>query len=211
MRYIDLTHTFTDNMPVYPGDPKSELKKIADLKKQGFVDHQLNTGLHVGTHIDAPMHMLENGETISSIPLQNFFGKGKLIDVRGHLSIEAEVLSSIYLEKGDIVLFFTGFSEKFHQDEYYDKFPELTQEAAKVLVKAGVSIIGLDTPSPDRPPFETHKILLGGNILIIENLTNLDKLIDIKNFEIIALPAKFSAEAAPVRVIALLAKPSAGV
>lgn len=58
-------------------------------------------------------------------------------------------------------------------------------------------------PGPDLDkPWVTHKILLENEILILENLTNLDQLINIKDFEVIALPTKLQADAAPLRVIA---------
>ncbi len=60
----------------------------------------------------------------------------------------------------------------------------------------------MDILGPDQPPFLTHKTLLENEILIIENLTNLDQLVGVKNFEVIALPAKFNADAAPIRVVA---------
>jgi kynurenine formamidase len=69
-------------------------------------------------------------------------------------------------------------------------------------VKASVSAVGLDTPSPDREPFSIHRQLLGSGVLIIENLTKLEGLVGATPYEVIALPIKFQAEAAPARVIA---------
>ena len=86
--------------------------------------------------------------------------------------------------------------------EYYKNYPEITEAFANRLGELGVSIIGTDTSSPDRAPYIVHKILFKSDILIIENLTNLEKLIGQKNFEVIALPTKFQADAAPVRVVA---------
>ena len=66
-----------------------------------------------------------------------------------------------------------------------------------------VKMVGMDMLGPDYDkPWLTHKILLGHNITILENLTNLDQLLNAGEFEVIALPAKFQADAAPVRVIA---------
>jgi len=62
-------------------------------------------------------------------------------------------------------------------------------------------MVGLDMCSPDRPPFPVHKILLGGEILIIENLTNMEAL-EGKNFTIYAFPIKLQIDGAPVRVVA---------
>jgi len=199
MQYIDLTQTFGPKMPVYPGDPQSELKQITTIEKDGFTDHQLNTAMHVGTHMDAPLHMIPGGKKISEIGLDKFFGPGRLIDARGKEKIDADSLEGV--QAGDILLILTGFSQKFHEPEYYEKYPELTEAFASEAVALGVKLIGLDTPSPDRPPFLSHKILLGSEILIIENLANLEQLLSQK-FEVIALPAKFETDAAPARVIA---------
>lgn len=199
--YIDLTHTFTSDMPVFPGDPAPELVKIADVSKDGFLDHKLTTAMHVGTHMDAPAHMLLGGKYLHEYPAEKFFGRGVIIDARGKTSADADLLSSADIKKGNIVLVCFGWSSEFGRDEYYQNYPEVALSFAQKLAELGVSIIGLDTPSPDRAPYNIHKILFKNDILIIENLANLEKLID-KNFEIISLPAKFQADAAPCRVVA---------
>ena len=81
-------------------------------------------------------------------------------------------------------------------------YDAVAPDFARELVSLGASIIGLDTPSPDRAPFEVHKILLAGQVLIIENLTNLEALVAVDNFDVVALPTKLQCEAAPVRVTA---------
>ena len=52
----------------------------------------------------------------------------------------------------------------------------ITGAAAQLLVDCGVELVGVDTPSVDRPPFEAHLALLGDGVLIVENLTNLDAI-----------------------------------
>ena len=199
MQYIDLTQTFGPKMPVYPGDPQSELKQITTIEKDGFTDHQLNTAMHVGTHMDAPLHMIAGGKKISEINPDKFFGLGRLIDARDKEEIDTDLLEGV--QAGEIVLILTGFSQKFHEAEYFEKYPELTEAFANKLVELKIKMVGMDTPSPDRPPFLSHKILLASEILIIENLTNLEQLLNQK-FEVVALPAKFETDAAPVRVVA---------
>lgn len=202
MNYLDLTHTFTKEMPVYPGDPIPELIQIAAVEKDGYTDFQIKTGMHVGTHIDAPLHMLKDGKRLSEIVVNKFVGRGHIIDARGKPTIEVDLLNGKTIMKDDIVIVMTGFYEKFWQPEYYEKYPEISEDFAKRMVEFGVKVVGMDTPSPDRAPFEIHKLLLRQEILIIENLTNLLSLLNVSNFEIIALPAKFDTEAAPVRVVA---------
>jgi kynurenine formamidase len=67
-----------------------------------------------------------------------------------------------------------------------------------------VKLFGIDTLSPDASPFSTHDVLLGNGILIAENLTNLDKLLEIKEFTVLALPLKVVADSAPARIIAMI-------
>lgn len=203
MPFIDLTHTFNQNMPVYPGDPKPEIRHIAHISEHGYNDFEITTGMHVGTHIDAPFHMLANGKQLHEYPVDHFVGKGHVIDARDR-AIDAELLNEKNISKGDIVLVLTGFSAKYNSPEYFESYPEIGESFAKKLIELGVSMVGMDMCSPDRPPFAIHKLLLKHDVLIIENLTNLEKLLECKTFNIIALPAKFHADAAPARVIAQL-------
>ncbi len=202
MKYIDLTHTFKPNMPVYPGDPEPELRQTAFADKDGYNEFQIKTGMHVGTHMDAPLHMLQNGKRLSEYSPEHFFGKGYLIDARGR-SIDADLLDGKKISKGGIVLIMTGFYKKFGTSEYYESYPEITKAFASKMIELGVKLVGMDTPSPDRSPFAIHKLLLRNNVLIIENLTNLENLLGHAQFTVAALPAKFDTEAAPARVIAL--------
>ena len=200
--FIDLTHKFDANMPVYPGDPLPVLTQVARLEADGYNDFCLCGGMHIGTHMDAPLHMIADGGRIAAIEPARFFGRGVLVDARNSLTIEAALLDNIALAAGDIVIILTGWYKKFHDSDYYGPFPDVSPEFAERLVAAGVSILALDTPSPDRAPYPVHKILLGAGVLIIENLANVGALVGLGSFNVTALPAKFDWEAAPVRVIA---------
>lgn len=189
-------------MPVYPGDRLPEIRCITEIASAGVTNHQITTGMHVGTHMDAPLHMIEGGLYLSEIEPQKFFGRGVLLDARGRKSIDQDILRGKTLQPGDIVLLMTGLSDGFKEPEYYSSYPEITPKLGHALAEAGISILGMDTPSPDRPPFPVHKILLRNQVLIIENLTNLKSLVGSTEFEVIALPAKFHADAAPTRVVA---------
>ena len=217
-KYIDLTHTFGSSMPGFPGDPTPTLKQVAFLDKEGYVDHEIKTSMHLGTHIDAPMHMVKDGKSLAEIAPEKFFGPGVLIDARSQMrdshslsdrtnyekkyfGVKLNFDVSFVLEQS-IVLIFTGSSERYGFPEYYESYPELSYETAEALVNKKIKVVGFDTPSPDRQPFRVHKLLLSKEILIIENLTNLEKLLDVPSFEVVALPFKLDADAAPVRVVA---------
>lgn len=202
MKYIDLTHTFVDNMPAYFGDPSTTLKQITTIEQNGYVDHELKTVMHVGTHMDAPLHMIDGGKYMDEIPLDCFTGSGILLDVRGINVIDTAVLSGVTLPKHGIVLLYTGLSDTYGTKEY-EKTPEITQDFAHAVVDAKIRIVGMDFLNPDiEESFPIHKILLSHKVLIIENLTNLGELAGEKDFEVFAFPMKLHAEAAPVRVVA---------
>jgi len=202
MQYIDLTHTFTPAMPVFPGDPAAELDEVSTVAKDGILHYEVKTGMHVGTHMDAPAHMLEGGKFLDQYPPVKFFGRGVVLDAQGKSAADVNLLDQQQIQKGDIVLVCFGWSSEFQNEQYYLNYPEIKEGLARKLAELEVSIVGMDTPSPDRAPYVTHKILFEKDILIIENLNNLEALLKFKSFEIAALPAKFKAEAAPCRVVA---------
>ncbi len=202
MTYLDLTQLFTDDMPVYPGDPKVELKQTAFFEKDGFNDFRIETNMHVGTHIDAPLHMIAGGKRICEYPPEKFIGSGHLIDVRGKEVVGTEVIADVSIAVGDIILFRSDFDKQYGEETYFTKYPEISRALAEALIERGVSMIGLDWASPDRMPYETHKLLLGQDILIIENLINFEKLPARGSFRVFAFPLRLDTEAAPARVIA---------
>ena len=204
MKLIDLTYPFTDLMPTYPGDPKPSLEQFARIEREGYTDHWLQTGMHVGTHMDAPAHMIKGGRMVHELPLGGMYGKGRVVDARGKKSLDILILRDFEIKKDDIVLFCTGFSKKYHTKEYFTNFPVMTEALASELVRRKIKMVGFDTPSPDRAPFAVHKILLGAGVLIIENLTNLEALLPRETFQVEALPMRIAADAAPARVIAFV-------
>lgn len=196
MRYVDLSVVVDEGTPVYPGDPKVKIEPAGVFDKDGYNDHLVSIGTHVGTHMDAPLHMIEGGKTLDQILIEQFVGRGKVIE-----GLDIKTVQTAGIEAGDIVLFHTGMIEKYQKEDYFTDYPEISEDIANYLVKKKVKIVGVDMCSPDHPPFKVHKILLGGGVLIIENLTNLDQLAG-KEFTVYALPIKFALDGAPARVIA---------
>ncbi len=202
MKIIDLSVLVNEQTPVYPGDPKIKIQPAGVFATDGWNDHVLTMGTHVGTHIDAPMHMVEGGVSLDKLPIETFVGRGKYVAVDGEFSLET--VQNAGIEAGDIVLFHTGMDAKYHDPEYFVNFPAMSEEVAAYLVEKKVKMVGFDTGSADNQDgFPIHKILLGGNVLIIENLTNLSQLKDV-NFTVYALPLNLDIDGAPARVIAVV-------
>ncbi len=198
---IDLSVAINEQLPVYPGDPATKIQPAGQLEKDGFTDHYISIGTHVGTHIDAPLHMLKEGVTLDQIPIEQFVGRGRYITVIDQ-KFDLMAVKKAGIEAGDIVLFRTGMSDNYQDKAYFENYPAVSEEIAKYLVDSKVKMVGFDTCSADNQDgFPIHKILLGGNVLIIENLVNLAKLED-KEFKVTALPIKLQIDGAPARVIA---------
>ena len=80
MKWVDLTHALDSGTPPYPGDPRPELHRIRELGRDGFNDWSLCTGLHAGTHVDLPLHMLDDPRTAAGFAPERFCGRGVLLD-----------------------------------------------------------------------------------------------------------------------------------
>lgn len=199
MELIDLSVSLNEHTPVYPGDPKTKIEPVGILDKDGYEDHYLCTGTHVGTHVDAPSHMVIGGKTLNQISLDRFTGRGVLISTGREITLEKVRAADI--RQDDIVLFHTGMSEFYHQSEYYDNYPPLTEEIGRYLVEKKIKMVGVDMCSVDHEPFPVHRILLGEEVLIIENLTNLEALKK-KEFIVHAFPLNVTLDGSPTRVVA---------
>jgi len=204
MKLIDLTHTICRNTAVFPGDDPLQLEKVRTIEKDGYNDFSLTTGMHTGSHIDGPMHMIPDNHMISELPLEMFAGKGVIIDVRGELLIEFRESYRSIIQPESIVLFFSGSDDNFGKPGYFANYPDISEELGRFLVQIKVKMVGLDWPSPDHHPHIIHQLLLSNNILVLENLTNLDQLISQPNFEVYAFPLKIEADSSIVRAVAIV-------
>ena len=203
MKIIDLTQKLYDNIPVMAGDNEFRLFQDRFLAVDSYNGYRLETGLHVGTHIDTASHLTDNPVQICDIPLDRFTGNGVLIDARGKDVITAADFSDTEIQRDDIVLVLTGTDKHFGQPCYFTDIPLMDESFAELMVSRGVKMVGIDYFSPDKFPFKTHKILFAHDILVMENLTNLDQLLNL-NFTVTALPLKLAAEASLVRAAAFV-------
>jgi len=189
-------------MPVYPGDLEVELENDKKLSQDGYANHNLKMGMHAGTHLDLPAHMLNDQRQISDIDLAYLNGRARLLNAVGEKVITVRDKYKNLIEKDDIIIIYTGFAEKYGTKEYYTEHPVISEELADLLIKKEIKILGFDLPSPDRNPYQIHQKLFKNNIFILENLCNLDQLPEFKSFKFFLFPLKIRAEAAPCRVAA---------
>lgn len=202
MRLIDLSHRIELNMPVYPGDTKTNLYQERFLDTDKYNNHLLEINMHAGTHIDSPMHLTDSKKYISELPLNSFIAKGCILNVKNQAVIKYKDEYKELVKENSIVLLYTGFDEYYGTNEYYENHPCIDMELCEFLIGKKIKMLGMDTPSPDKFPFLIHKSLFKNNIYILENLTNLNLLLGVKNFEVIAFPLKINADSSITRAVA---------
>ena len=187
MKYIDLSHEIKNNMPVYPGDIDVNLTKEKDFNKDGYNMYSLYK---------------DNKKFISEYPIEKFIGNVALLDVRGEKIIELKDEYYKNIKENDIVILFTGWDNFYGKEEYYTKHPIVSMELAELLIKKKVKMVGMDMPSPDRNNYEIHNALFENDIFLLENLTNLNKLLYNEKIKLFAQPLKIESESSLVRAIA---------
>lgn len=201
MKLIDITHIFNEETPIYPGDSQTQLTKYKTIEADYYNAYQLFTSLHTGTHIDIPMHLIDDERMVKDFDVNNFIGNGVLLDVRGEQCIAMKPEYDKMIKEDDIVLLYTGFDQYYYETKYFTEHPFVSDELGEFLVSRKIKMLGMDMPAPDYPPFTFHKSLLSNGIFILENAANLEELTNLAAFEVMAFPLKISAEASLVRAV----------
>lgn len=210
LKYFDLSQMISTEMPVYPGTEAPIFMDFCTIAKHGFNETKITFYTHTGTHLDAPAHLLKDGLNLKSLAIEHFIGKGLVIDCTDlsngeHINLLKLMSYREQLLKTDFVLFYTAWSKKWGSNEYFKNFPVLDEKAAEFLSSLNIKGVGIDAISVDpvdAEDFVIHKKFLSKNIIIIENLTNLDKLIDI-SFNFTCFPLNLDVkDGSPVRAVA---------
>jgi len=202
-KFIDLTMPLNELTPVFPGDPKPEFKRVASIEKEGWNEHRIHMNTHFGTHIDAPWHMLKNGKRLTDFPIDKFIGRAVVLDARGQKEIDLDLTA---VKETNILLLRTDHTRLIASPDFFEKNPVISRRLAERIVQKKVSIVGLDSYTPDNPPFEIHKLFLKNEVLILENLVNLDK-IPTGVFTLYIFPIKLDKiDGAPCRVVAQIGR-----
>jgi kynurenine formamidase len=208
---IDLTHTMSADMPVYPGASSPRFEAILDFD---FQVTQFEMGTHTGTHMDAPGHMFPGKRTtLDQFPASQFCGTALVIDCTGLKAgdrITMELINRVKdkADQAEFILFNTGWSKYWGSPEYFGDFPYFDDEVMEYLKSSKKKGVGVDVISIDPiadSNFTIHrKLFADAEIVVIENLKNLDKLGG-EPVAFFALPLKYTnSEGAPIRAIAVI-------
>ncbi|GED70690.1 cyclase [Brevibacillus reuszeri] len=199
MKMYDVTGAIYEGMTVYKNKPEKQpsFKTITN----GYVtESRIELDVHTGTHVDAPLHMVNDGETMESIPIEKLVGMCKLLDLT---QLEDRItqadLEPFQIQKNDFVLFKTRNSL---EEAFSFSFVYLAADGADYLSQIGVRGVGTDALGIERSQegHPTHKSLFAGNVIVMEGL----RLLEVPHGEyfMVAAPLKLiGTDAAPARVL----------
>ncbi|MDH3617391.1 MAG: cyclase family protein [Nitrosopumilus sp.] len=212
MKHLDLTLTISESIPNFPGSPSPQFISWSSIKDDGYNLELLFLSSHTGTHLDAPYHFAKNGAKIHQIPVTRLVGNALLIKIKKvkNQAITKKDLLEFERKNGKIpnfssIIFLTDWQKNLNKNFYFTNNPGLSKSAADYLVLKKINLVGIDSPSIDLgidKSFTVHKILAKNDVLIVENLSNLEKIPTLE-FDFIILPLKLKdATGSPVRAIA---------
>lgn len=203
-KIYDISMSIHEQMQVYKNkaEKKPEIRVMQDFGSGKVYESRISLDAHTGTHLDAPLHMLENGDTIETIPLERLVSTARVVDLT-HVeeSIGREDLEPHAFQSGEWVLLKTRNSLS---EEFDFGFVYLREDGADYLAERKIKGVGTDGLGIERSQdgHPTHKALFSRKILIVEGL----RLKDVPpgTYMLVVAPLKLKGtEAAPARAFLL--------
>ena len=200
MKIIDISMKVDPSIIVYPGNPSPEIKRYSSIPTNVTNETRIIIGSHTGTHVDAGLHVLENGYTSDEIPLESLYGPCRVIDVTDcGDSIDRDDLVKFHIKPGEIIILKTENSRNTYA-QFRKEFAHISRSGAEYLVERKVRTVGIDYLSVKKfnEDNEVH-ILLISNMTVFEGLYLVNVLPGKYTFA--GLPIKVSLDGAPARAI----------
>lgn len=202
MRVVDITRRLKPGEPTnsYGWKRRLELERITFPGQAHQIAHDLTMNSHLGTHVEAPSHMLQGaGMNIADFGPETFIGDAVLAEVtqrapRGSVSaMDLENATAGDVRAGDILLIWGRYPP--------EERPSISLDAAKWIVAHRCKMIGFD--SVDGIDQDAHDLILGSNIPMLEEIVHLDQVKSQRVF-LVALPIPVvGLDACPVRAVIL--------
>jgi arylformamidase len=203
--WIDISVPLRNGMVTWPGDAKFERTSTLQMAQGDPCNlSQISTTAHIGTHMDAPRHFLADGAGIETMPIAATMGRARVIEIADPEVIRTSEVEPHHLAKGERILFKTKNSRDcWKTDQFQEKYVYIEPEAARYLAQRGIQTVGVDYLSvggfKSGGP-ETHRILLGAGVWIIEGL-DLEH-VEPGEYELFCLPLRIiGSDGAPARAV----------
>lgn len=204
-KLYDVSVDIHARMQVYPGDPRFRSKAIRSIDKgDAYALSKIMMSNHIGTHVDAPSHLIPGGLTITDLPLEMMNGRCRVVQIRNREKVDVPELQQLTLLNDVRILFKTRNSHLWSNHKHFSKkYIYITPEAAQYLIDEGIKLIGFDYHSIERfgdETFPAHRLLLSNQIILIEGLDLLQ--VDEGHYDMSCLPLRLKGmDAAPARVV----------
>lgn len=197
----DISVTISEDTPLWPGDGGLAFKRVKDMDQGDSVNvTQLSMSVHTGTHVDAPCHFYKDGYGIEKLPLDALIGKAQVIEFKGDHHLGADDFADVHPDTERLLIKTSNslnWSAQFKED-----YLGIAADGAEHLVKLGIKSVGVDylSVAPFTDLVQTHLILLGAEVVIIEGL-NLSE-VEPGIYTLHCLPIKVAgADGAPARAV----------
>jgi kynurenine formamidase len=224
---VDLSHVIDTNIPLWPGDPLVEFDTVASIPTDGYFLRKFSIGEHSATHINAPNSFFENGASIDTYTPKSLVVKAVVIDIRPKTKFNpdysltvADVLAweQVHgkIKSGSVVLLYTGWQEKWKNPTAFINqdadgvlhFPGFSAEATNfMLAQRSIKGVGIDTHGADPgidPNYSTNTAVLSQKGIVLECLTNLDKLAPVGNTLVLGALKLKGGSGTPLSVMAFV-------
>ena len=214
MTLVDLTHALAADVYNPPGFPPVRVEQLPCPSGAILRDTRIDLVVHVGTHIDAPLHLTGRKQDAAHLRLDDLIGPAVAwaLECEEPREIGVDEIQAARPEPrpGDQVYVSTGWEHRYAEPERYAIHPHLSAAAAEWLVERQVALVGIDTPTPDLAvglrhdgfDFPVHRALLGADIPIVENVRGLAAVTG-RRFRGHVCPIPIAgADGAPARVFA---------
>ena len=192
VQIIDVSVPVRPGMITYPGDPEVRLERVSSIGDGDVVNlSRLDLGVHSGTHVDAPLHFVDGGASVETLPLDVLVGPCVVVDGLDPAAVPTGA---------ERVLFKTTNSRLWERAEFSEDFVALDAAAARALVERGVRLVGIDYLSIGDE--EAHRVLLGAGVVAVEGLDLRE--VEPGEYRLVCAPLRLvGAEGAPARVLLL--------
>ncbi|KML01372.1 cyclase family protein [Rossellomorea marisflavi] len=199
MKIYDVTAPIHSDMPVYKNKP--EKKPSIKTDTNGHVtESRISIDLHTGTHVDAPLHMFNEGETIETIDIKQLVRQVKVFDLTdAEENISYDDIKDLDIEENDFVIFKTknSWDEEFNFDFIYVAADAAKHLAEKKIAGVAIDALGIERAQEGHP---THRTLMGNGVIIMEGLRLKD--IEPGQYFMVAAPLNVQkTDASPARVL----------
>ncbi|MGI2326811.1 cyclase family protein [Planococcus sp. YIM B11945] len=199
MKFIDISSPIYTGMPVYKDKPEKQPNFITNTNGH-VTESRIEMDAHTGTHIDAPLHMINDGETFETIPLEDLVRQVKVLDfTKVEDGITKADLEQQAIDHNDFLLFKTSnsFDEGFNPEFIFLKEDGARYLADLQIKGVGTDALGIERSQPEHP---THRALFKAGIVVIEGLQLGE--VEPGSYFMVAAPLNVRGiDAAPARVL----------